>query len=116
MCGSETLFINPGTARDFFEGIMVEKGLYYLKEEYYQLIRLMGGSWEDTKHRPVVCLLKSNENENLYWAIPMGNLKHRTKEQADRIINLSETEDLVTVMTCNEIFDPGHPDTYFEPV
>ena len=25
------------------------------------------------------------------------------------IINLSETDDLVTVMTCNEIFDPGHP-------
>ena len=32
------------------------------------------------------------------------------------IINLSETEDLVTVMTCNEIFDPGHPDTFGEPV
>ena len=32
------------------------------------------------------------------------------------IENLSETEDLVTVMTCNEIFDPGHPDTFAEPV
>ena len=32
------------------------------------------------------------------------------------IINLSETDDLVTVMTCNEIFDPGHPDTFFEPI
>ena len=32
------------------------------------------------------------------------------------IINLSQTEDLVTVMTCNEIFDPEHPDTFFEPV
>ena len=32
------------------------------------------------------------------------------------IINLSDTEDLVTVMTCNEIFDPDHPDTFFEPV
>lgn len=32
------------------------------------------------------------------------------------IINLSETENLVTVMTCNEIFDPEHPDTFFEPV
>lgn len=32
------------------------------------------------------------------------------------IINLSDTEDLVTVMTCNEIFDPGHPDTFGEPV
>ena len=32
------------------------------------------------------------------------------------IINLSDTEDLVTVMTCNEVFDPNHPDTFFEPV
>ena len=32
------------------------------------------------------------------------------------IINLSETENLVTVMTCNEIFDPNHPDTFFEKV
>lgn len=32
------------------------------------------------------------------------------------IINLSETENLVTVMTCNEVFDPEHPDTFYEPV
>ena len=32
------------------------------------------------------------------------------------IINLSETEDLVTVMTCNEVFDSNHPDTFFEVV
>lgn len=32
------------------------------------------------------------------------------------IINLSETENLVTVMTCNEIFNPAHPDTFFEEV
>jgi len=32
------------------------------------------------------------------------------------IINLSETEDLVTVMYCNETFDPERPDTYFDPV
>lgn len=32
------------------------------------------------------------------------------------IINLSETEDLVTVMTCNEVFDVNHPDTFFETV
>lgn len=32
------------------------------------------------------------------------------------IINLSDTEDLVTVMYCNEIFDSNHPDTYFDPV
>ncbi len=32
------------------------------------------------------------------------------------IINLSDTEDLVTLMWCNEPFDPTHPDTYFDPV
>ncbi len=32
------------------------------------------------------------------------------------IINLSDTEDLVTVMYCNEIFDPQHPDTFGDPV
>lgn len=32
------------------------------------------------------------------------------------IINLSDTEDLVTVMTCNEIFDPNKPDTFGESV
>lgn len=32
------------------------------------------------------------------------------------IINLSETEDLVTVMTCNEVFDPMKLDTFFEVV
>ena len=32
------------------------------------------------------------------------------------IVNLSETENLVTVMWANEVFDPNHPDTYFEEV
>lgn len=32
------------------------------------------------------------------------------------IINLSETENLVTVMWANESFDPAHPDTFFEKV
>ena len=32
------------------------------------------------------------------------------------IVNLSETEDLVTFMWCNECFDPERPDTYFEKV
>ena len=32
------------------------------------------------------------------------------------IINLSEKENLVTVMTCNEVFDLNHPDTFFDPV
>lgn len=32
------------------------------------------------------------------------------------IINLSDTDDLVTLMWCNEAFDPNRPDTFFDPV
>lgn len=32
------------------------------------------------------------------------------------IINLSKTEDLVTVMWANEMFDESNPDTFYEPV
>ena len=35
---------------------------------------------------------------------------------AHNIINLSDTEDLVTIMWANEEFDPNKPDTYFLPV
>jgi hypothetical protein len=33
-----------------------------------------------------------------------------------RIVNLSETENLVTLLWCNECFDPERPDTFFEEV
>ena len=41
---------------------------------------------------------------------------HMLPGYTHNIVNLSETENLVTVMYCNEIFDPSHPDTYFEKV
>lgn len=41
---------------------------------------------------------------------------HMLPGYTHNIINLSETEDLVTVMWANEQFDPEHPDTYFESV
>ena len=41
---------------------------------------------------------------------------HMLPGYTHNIINLSETEDLVTLMWANEIFDPGRPDTFFEPV
>ena len=41
---------------------------------------------------------------------------HMLPGYTHNIINLSETENLVTVMYCNEIFDKDHPDTYFEQV
>ena len=41
---------------------------------------------------------------------------HMLPGYTHNIINLSETEDLVTVMWANEAFDPSRPDTYYEPV
>ncbi|MBQ9892896.1 MAG: NAD-dependent epimerase/dehydratase family protein [Bacteroidales bacterium] len=41
---------------------------------------------------------------------------HMLPGYTHNIINLSDTENLVTVMYCNEIFNPEKPDTYFEPV
>jgi len=41
---------------------------------------------------------------------------HMLPGYTHNIINLSDTDDLVTVMYCNECFDPNHPDTHFEPV
>ena len=41
---------------------------------------------------------------------------HMLPGYTHNIINLSETEKLVTVMWANECFDPGKPDTFFEKV
>ena len=41
---------------------------------------------------------------------------HMLPGYTHNIINLSDTEDLVTVMWANEQFDPDHPDTFFEKV
>ena len=41
---------------------------------------------------------------------------HMLPGYTHNIINLSQTEDLVTLMWANESFDPGRPDTFFEKV
>lgn len=41
---------------------------------------------------------------------------HMLPGYTHNIINLSKTENLVTLMWANESFDPQHPDTFFEPV
>ena len=64
---------------------MIERGLYYPTPEFATMIKKAGGIWNDTKHRPIVCLIKSTEDDNLYWAIPMGKLNHRDKEQQSRL-------------------------------
>ena len=59
-----------------------------------------------------------NTGETVEFEVSGENIEavHMIPGWTHSIINLSQTENLVTVMTCNEIFDPNHPDTFFEPV
>lgn len=59
-----------------------------------------------------------NTGENVEFEVSGDKIEaiHMIPGWTHNIINLSETENLVTVMTCNEIFDPKKPDTFFEVV
>ena len=60
--------------------------------------------------------LDSDEVLDFYVSGEKIEAVHMLPGYTHNIINLSETEDLVTVMWANESFDPGRPDTFFEPV
>ena len=59
-----------------------------------------------------------NTGEMVEFEVNGDNIEavHMIPGWTHNIINLSDTEDLVTVMTCNEVFDPNRPDTFGEPV
>ena len=61
---------------------------------------------------------KLGTDEVIEFEVSGDNIQciHMLPGYTHNIINLSETENLVTVMYCNEIFDPNKPDTYFEKV
>ena len=61
---------------------------------------------------------KLGTDEVIEFEVTGDNIQciHMLPGYTHNIINLSETENLVTVMYCNEIFDPNKPDTYFEKV
>lgn len=64
---------------------MKENSMYFGKGEIYDKIRAVGGTWNDSKDRPIVCLLESTEKKGLYWAIPVGNWNHRDVQAQQRI-------------------------------
>ena len=64
---------------------MNEKCMYFCKSDIYQKIRDVGGTWNDSKERPIVCLIESAEQKGLYWAIPVGNWDHRDNTAQQRI-------------------------------
>ncbi len=87
-----------------------------------------GQHWHNTKFEQFIVVkghgliqqrnLNDPEGKVLEWEVSGDKIEavHMLPGYTHNIINLSDTEDLVTVMYCNEIFDPNKPDTYFEPV
>ena len=62
--------------------------------------------------------LNDPEGKIIEFEVTGDNIQciHMLPGYTHNIINLSNTENLVTVMYCNEVFDPSHPDTFFDPV
>lgn len=91
-----------------------------------------GQHWHHTKNEKFVVVhghgliqlrkVGADENGQLYPVVnyEVSGEKIRVVEMipgyTHNIVNLSQTEDLVTFIWCNECFDPKKPDTYFEPV
>ena len=87
-----------------------------------------GQHWHNTKFEQFIVVkghgliqqrnLNDPEGNVLEWNVSGDHIQavHMLPGYTHNIINLSETEDLVTVMYCNEIFNPDKPDTFFEPV
>ncbi len=87
-----------------------------------------GQHWHNTKFEQFIVVkghgLIQQRNMNdpdgkiLEWEVSGDRMEavHMLPGYTHNIINLSDTEDLVTVMYCNEVFDPDRPDTFFEPV
>ena len=85
-----------------------------------------GQHWHHTKNEKFVVvsghglieLRKIGTGEKTSFEVSGGRMEvvEMIPGYTHKIVNLSETEDLVTVMWANEAFDPGHPDTYFEEV
>ena len=85
-----------------------------------------GQHWHNTKWEFFIVVAghgliqerKLGTDEVIEFEVSGDNIQciHMLPGYTHNIINLSDTENLVTVMYCNEIFDPSHPDTFFEPV
>lgn len=85
-----------------------------------------GQHWHNTKWEFFIVVAghgliqerKIGTDEVIEFEVSGDNIQciHMLPGYTHNIINLSETENLVTVMYCNEIFNPNKPDTYWEPV
>ncbi len=74
---------------------MLENGFYKISQDFVNLIRNLGGTYQDAKERPIFCCIKDKDIDELYWAIPTSDLSHRNKDVMDKIenyINLPERD------------------------
>ena len=72
---------------------MIKNSMNFAKREIYDLICSLGGQQNDSKERPIVCILESNEHKGLYYAVPVSNYEHRdnnAKERIQRYLDLPE--------------------------
>ena len=90
----------------------VTKGQHWHNTKFEQFIVVKGRGLIQQRN------LNDPEGKILEWEVSGDKIQavHMLPGYTHNIINLSDTEDLVTVMYCNEVFDPGRPDTFFEPV
>ena len=85
-----------------------------------------GQHWHNTKWeffmvvagRALIQQRRVDSDEVLEFEVSGDNIQavHMLPGYTHNIINLSDTENLVTVMWANESFDPAHPDTFGQPV
>lgn len=78
---------------------MKEHAMYFGKSDIYDKIRTIGGAWNDSKERPIVCLVESNEHKGIFWAIPVGDWEHRDKKAQERIQSFID-RDASSISSC----------------
>jgi len=76
-----------------------DNSIYFAKDDFYNIIRNLGGSWNDAKKRPLVCLIQLAECKDIYWAIPLGNFNHRDDNAQQRIWNYIN-RDISDIASC----------------
>ncbi len=64
---------------------MIESGFYKISQDYIDIIRELGGRYNDAKERPIYCCFVDKFIKGMYWMIPTGDLSHRTPEQIQKI-------------------------------
>ena len=90
----------------------ITKGQHWHKTKFEQFIVVKGHGLIQQRN------LNDPDGKVLEWEVSGDKIQavHMLPGYTHNIINLSETDDLVTVMYCNEVFNPNKPDTFLDPL